>query len=421
MTPREARPIDEFFVRYWDNALTADQAEELDRRLAADAETRAHFRQFCLHAVAAADLPAAAAPPRPTRRRVLRYLAAGAGAAAAGLLGWWSVTNRPASGVRLTSTRGAVVLRDAAGQLAPLSGAVPPGATLTTVGPSAAALLSYPDGTNVAISGDSIVAVADNGQRLLLSKGTASAEVVARTGQAGALTLATPEATMNEVSQVVLTLGHGAGGTEVGVHQGRVSVSAHSGEPLEVVRGGEVLTVQSGRRRHKQALVPAPEAMAWDFAQPLPADWHVGHRQLTPAGPVVVPELWFDPYHQTEMYQIRSDKRWSRGFCRLFPDSVVRVKYRVAQAGPSQVCFCVRAERLIDPQTAVVECNGAFAGARPGQWQWLEVKAADMLDNKHGPAFAAPWVAFLVIFNTYKINLGLEVAQLRVTRGPSGA
>ena len=36
--------------------------------------------------------------------------------------------------------------------------------------------------------------------------------------------------------------------------------------------------------------------------------------------------------------------------------------------------------------------------------------------NKHAPKFGPPWVGFLVIFNTFEIDLGLEVAEFRVTR-----
>jgi hypothetical protein len=40
--------------------------------------------------------------------------------------------------------------------------------------------------------------------------------------------------------------------------------------------------------------------------------------------------------------------------------------------------------------------------------------------NKHAPKFDAPWVAFLVIFNTYTADLGLRVAEFGVTRPEVG-
>ena len=62
----------------------------------------------------------------------------------------------------------------------------------------------------------------------------------------------------------------------------------------------------------------------------------------------------------------------------------------------------------------MLECNDAFAAARPKEWQWLTVRAGDMRDNVEAPKFGDPWVGFLVIFNTYTADLGLRVAEFRV-------
>jgi hypothetical protein len=42
-----------------------------------------------------------------------------------------------------------------------------------------------------------------------------------------------------------------------------------------------------------------------------------------------------------------------------------------------------------------------------------------MLNNKEAPTFSAPWVGFLLIFNTYAEDIGLRVADFRVSR-PGG-
>jgi len=157
-----------------------------------------------------------------------------------------------------------------------------------------------------------------------------------------------------------------------------------------------------------------PDRFAWDLTHPLPRGWQVGTREEGPAGPVVRPAFYFDPYHRARMSQIRSDHDWTRGFFRLLPTSVVRVRYRVDRPGPSQLCICVRTGRSRVPDTGVLEVNGAFEGARPGEWQVLDVRAADMLDNKCAPAFGPPWVGFLVIFNTYETDLGLCVGGFEV-------
>jgi hypothetical protein len=68
----------------------------------------------------------------------------------------------------------------------------------------------------------------------------------------------------------------------------------------------------------------------------------------------------------------------------------------------------------------MVEYNGTFEETPAGGWHTLEVPAADLLDNRHAPRFNSPWIGFLIIFNTYEADLGLEVAEFRVTR-PGGA
>ena len=115
------------------------------------------------------------------------------------------------------------------------------------------------------------------------------------------------------------------------------------------------------------------------------------------------------------MYQIRSHQPWATGFFQLYRDSRVRVRYRAARSGPGQICFCARTASPPCPDTGMLEYNGGFE-ATAGDWRWLDVRVPDMLANKHTPKFDAPWVSFLVIFNTYALDLGLEVAEFLVTR-----
>jgi hypothetical protein len=199
-----------------------------------------------------------------------------------------------------------------------------------------------------------------------------------------------------------------------------VTVSEPDGDQLAVVGAGEQLTVREGGCR-KCPLPEAPENYKLDLTQPLPAEWPVGHRQQTPAGPVLVPEYWEDPYYGGAfLYQIRSHNPWATGFFRMQSDSTVRVRYRATDTGPGQFCFCVR---QLDPRsrgTGMLEYNGTFEETPAGQWRTIEIRAAELLDNKHAPNFGPPWVGFLIIFNTYESDLGLEVAEFRVTR-PGGA
>lgn len=433
-----SRDLDELFVRYWENDLSQADAVMLRDQLAIDESAREAFQLFCLQTIMAGELPPVAqavavseaiqanhpAPaPLPTgwsRRRLLRYVSGGAAALAlGGYIGRLQLgRSMVPSSVRVSAIKGEVALRTASGRNIPPLGQIPPGGTLSTLGPVSTAVLRCPDGTDVSFTGDSEVAVPSGGTRLILLHGTATAAIPPHRVGPKSMVLQTAHAALSRPSGVVLTMARTRRGTEVGVQNGMVVVDSPSGEALGVVRAGEILTVRADGDRSKQLTLVPPDHFAWNLDVPLPPGWNVGQREQTVDGPVVVPELWLDPYYQVEMFQVRSDHQWAKGFFRLYPDSVIRVRYWVDRPGSSQIVLCVRTASYSDSATAVLECNGAFSRARPQSWQVLEFKVSDMLDNIHGPKFEPPWVGFLVIFNTFRSDIGLKIAEFEVI-GPA--
>ena len=452
-TPADARLV-ELFVRYWDGVLTDAEGAELERVLAADPAAREWFQTLTLQAVASAELrvprpeltraaepvppaepaangaPEAPAPRRWNRRRALAYLGGGLAASVGALaLGRWVWPEAPKAveldrSIRLGSVRGSVTVRSADGTALPTDGPVPPGSSVATSGPGASAVLFYPNGTNVALTEDSAVTLGPGADGLRLDRGVVAADVRPPLVGDSGLTLATAETVLTGGAGAVLSLYQAARTTEVGVQRGSVSVSAPTGRSLGEVRGGELLTVHADGDCTRQAIRETPDAYALNLTRPLAAGWAVGKLGTDDGRPVLLPEFWFDPYHQRSMFQIRSNKQWVRGFFRLHPDSVVQVRYRVARSGPGQVCFCVRTPDVRSPETGMLEWNGTYV-AQPftdeGGWQTLKVRAGAMLDNRHRPNFGPSWLGFLFIFNTYEIDLGLQVAEFRVTPpGPAG-
>lgn len=429
MIPPPDQHLAELFVRYWDSTLSGAESVELQSRLASDAVARESFEFFCLQAVAASEhLKAAAAPEiRPSaranfkterrwsRRQLLGYIGTGVAAGVAvTLLGKQYWFGKPTTEVRLTAMTGDVTVRSPNGGVVAAEGPVPTGSIVSTNGANASAVLSYPSGTELALTGDSAVTVLEDGRKLSLLRGTATVHIPAQTSDSAPLTLSTTEASLSRLSGVVLTLGRVLNTTEVGVQSGRVSVVDAAGDPLEIVHTGECLTVRSDGKHRKTPIEPTPDRYHWDLTRPLPEGWNVGFREVAPDGPVVRPVSWFDPYHKAEMFQIRSDHQWARGFVRLDVDSVFHIKYWVDRPGPSQFCMCVRTDSASSSDTGMLECNAAFVRARPREWQTLSVRVADMFDNKHAPKFRGVLVPFLMIFNTYKEDLGLRIADLRV-------
>jgi ferric-dicitrate binding protein FerR (iron transport regulator) len=418
------RRLEDLFPRYWDAALSSAERAEFERILATDPEARQAFLMLSMQAVTPAELtalatrlPAAALPPeRWSRRRLLALAGGGFAAGVAALAGWRLLLRPDTMPVRLEATRGMVRLdggEAAAGTLL-LQGAV-----LRSVGPGSSAVLSLADGSTVSITGDSSIGVERGGRRLRLHDGSASAAFLP-SGRNEPVVLATPAASVVSAGGAELTLGSAPRVTEVGVRAGQVRVSDRAGDLVDEVHQGEVLTLHPGGECKKQTLRPSPTSYRLDLARSRPDDWKVGRLVATDAGPAVAPEFWYDPYHSAVLSQVRSNNQWTRGFASLFPDSLIKVRYYVDRPGRGQVVFCVRTERVNPHDTGVVEVNDAFVNARPGEWQWLEARPRDMLAVRHAPTFGPPWVVFLLIFNTYELDLGLRVADLRVSRNGGG-
>ena len=431
--------LDELFVRYWDNVLTPAETDELAQLLATDPAARDWFQFLCVQAVASADLPAGEpvrdlpAVPRPdpvprkqgwSRRRAIGLVGGGLAAGIGGVaLGRWLWGAWAEERVQVIAVQGRVLVRTADGRTVPAEGRVPAGATVSTQGVSSLAVLAYPDGSKVSLLGDSAITLDHGGRELRLHQGTANANLRPRSDAGNRLTLITALVTLAGVSDSVITLGQGKRSTEVEVHQGTVSVAAANGSQLAVVRGGELLTV-GANGAHRQEPTPPPRSdFAWNLAAALPEGWQVGRREETPAGFVVRPVAWQDPYYDhATMFQIRSDHQWTRGLFRLVEDSMIHVRYRARARSPKgQVCFCVRTTHSHSSDTGMLEYNGGFEATAPsatgGEWKWLPIRAGDMLANKHTPKFGAPWVGFMVIFNTFETDVGLEVAEFRVSSG----
>jgi hypothetical protein len=411
MTPADEIRELELFTRYWDDALTPSQQAVLEALLRDDGSARERFRLFSLTAVQAADAGLAwqAKPDLPSRRKWL--VRTGACLAAAGGVFALGRTALTQGSVRLSAVKGRVV---SGGALAEVGTLLRAGQTILTQGVGATAMMIFPDGSRVTLTGESLATV-DGANRLTVNSGTAAADFTP-TQSADALTVATSSANVTAPGGATLAVHAAEAHTEVGVQDGSAAVANPAGVKLDEVRAGELLTVGRTGERRKSAAPQPPDYYAWDLSKPLTSGWKVAELDSDGPVPLMRPVNWFDPYHQAMLFQIRSDSNWTRGHALVHPDSIIRLRYAVEREGHAQVVVVVRGSRTSKGVSGCLEINTVFRPAVDGGWSVAEAPASEMLKSSEAPGFEAPWVAFLSIVNTYAEDLNLRVASFEILR-----
>ena len=363
--------------------------------------------------------PATAKPPGVSRRTAIGFgLGATAGLGAGVLVtALWNQRESPShalSGAKVTWTRGQVFRSGPNGEAVEAGAVVPSGGGLCTVGPTSSAVLVLVDGSTLCLSADTTVSVDDAGGRIVVNQGGATADLRPTAADRPPVEVGTALVALTTTGGADVDLSNGGRETEVTVQRGRV-MAERDGVTTHL-RNGELLTVAVDDKPAVRPTPILPDNYVLDFSERLPEGWKVGTREETPHGPELVPTPWYDPYHSARMHQIRSHQSWVRGLVRLFPDSVVSFRYRADRTGDGQVVLVSRRPKSTFKDCGCLVWEGLFLATPAGEWQTVRVRAADLLENKEGPRFAPPWVCFLLIFHSYTEDLGLRVADFRVTR-----
>jgi ferric-dicitrate binding protein FerR (iron transport regulator) len=425
MTARDPA-LDRLLARYWDGTLSPAEADVLNARLESEPSARAWFREVCVQAVVACEAgvsantcPAAAAPAGVSRRTAIGFGLGAAAGLGAGVLATALLTHKTSTtvallGAKVTWTRGQVFRTGPNGEAVEAGAVVPSGGGLCTVGPTSSAVLELADGSTLCLSADTTVSVDDAGGRLVVKQGGATADLRPTATDRPPVEVGTALVALTTTSGADVDLCNGGRETEVTVQRGRV-MAERDGVTTHL-RNGELLTVAVDDKPTVRPTPILPDNFVLDFSERLPEGWGVGTREETPHGPELVPTPWFDPYHSARMHQIRSHQSWVRGLVRLFPDSVVSFRYRADRSGDGQVVLVARRPKSTFKDCGCLVWEGHFLATPAGDWQTVRVRASELLENKEGPRFAPPWVCFLLIFHSYTEDLGLRVADFRVTR-----
>jgi hypothetical protein len=407
--------LDELFVRYWYDILTEAEATELTALLRDDIGAQSQFQFLSVQAIVAAEAvpltaPAEVRPPLMSRRRMLG-LAAGTAAAVGAAVTLLPVVRRQ-TGAVLVQITGRVLIRS---QQAVLGMTLLPGDTIAVEGVDASAVFRCPEGSELTLTGGTEATLEATGKpQLVVHRGGVGADL--KDEAPGQITLATGDTSVAPSGGPArLTLDRSGPKTEVGVFEGRVRMSRRDGQTLFDVNQGEVGVV-SPNRVGKETRPVLTTNYAWDFTRPLPPDWQSGKLLATPEGPAMQAEYWSEKFTPPS-YAVAGPKSWTCGHALVYPDSVLRLRYRVKRRGMVQVYFVVRPDPINGP-TAMVFNIGMWTKVTPlGQWQTTEYVVSDLRMNMPWKvSFDPPWIAFQFGINSFKTDLGLEVSSLDIHR-----
>jgi ferric-dicitrate binding protein FerR (iron transport regulator) len=409
-------------TRYYDGALTDAELAELSAAVRDSADARQALADLAVLAVGLSG--PVATGPRPARSRRWFRLGWAAGlAAAVGLVAagtWWAARTDPETAVgyvaEIERTVGQVVSGPG---LRPLTAGAPvlPGQVVRTVGVGSGVTLRCRDGSRLFLAGDTAVSVTeDGGPRVAVARGDLAADVADRPDRPFQLT--TPEARVAaRAARMLVTCGEGE--TRVGVVEGQARLSGPDGGPPLAVDCGERGVVGAGGPARKERSPPTPDEYAWHTDRPLPPRWELGRLADGPGGPAIAPLVWDDPYNRRTCWQVRSENGWTRGLFHIHQDTKFRVRYRVDRPGEGQLLVVVRPDPPMAGKSFVLLAPVPFEPA-PGGWRTVELTADDWVPETLAPDMPHPWVAFLVVFNTYEADLGLRVAGFDVRRPAAG-
>jgi ferric-dicitrate binding protein FerR (iron transport regulator) len=414
--------LDDLITRHLHGALAPAEVAELSAAVVASEDVRKALADASVLVVGLVGRfpraePAAARPPRPSRRW-WAVAAALAGVVLVGL-GAWALRPGPAPPGYVAEVEShAGEVRVGAAGVGPGT-RVESGQTVSTVGMDSGVTLRYPGGARVVLGGDTAVTLTADGpaRRVQVERGNLSADV-----EGDRMTIATPEAAV-EAGHAVLAVGRGPRQTEVGVTEGTARVTDPSGSPLMDMAGGDYGTVSADGVARKDRLTRPGDDYRWRPDRPLPAGWNLGRLAPGPDGFVFAPDVWDDPHIFRRCWQIRSDARWLTGLFEIHPDTRVRVRYKVDRPGTGQLLVVVGDRPAPRARCNVLLAPVPFEPAPGGGWRTVELAAADWVLEKvpgRPPLPDLPWTVVLVVFNTYEEDIGLRVAEFAATRPRPG-
>jgi hypothetical protein len=240
-----------------------------------------------------------------------------------------------------------------------------PGDTIKTVGMASSVSVRLPGGSRVNLGQETAATYRFDGRvSVELHHGDLAADIDAELERPMQVT--TPEAAV-ETSDSNINMGRRPNHTELAVFEGAVKFTRKSDDRSIPVQRGQIAVVADRAQFESQPMPLAPDTLAQEFREGLPAQWELG--RLLPNG--------FPPAVQTQPragcprgthHQVRSENAWTRGLFVIQDDTWLSVTFRVEKPGFFHFLLACRPVDRMNVRGVVLETPHCWNQFAPGEW-----------------------------------------------------
>jgi ferric-dicitrate binding protein FerR (iron transport regulator) len=425
---------------YCNDCLSADEWEQLERRLLQDAGARAFFRR-CLaldaalrdygESSAAAWMYAEVQRPLPMPLATPRFAATGLPVAAlvslvslavVAAVAVFVVYMRMRADASVAATvkqvAGDVRILSAGGQVRTITSdaVLHSGDTVRTRGAQSSTVITYTDGTRIRLVGDTSATCGDKRTKsLVIHHGTLDASV--RPQPAGApLVVATPTAQVQVLGTRFL-IDAAAHRTDLRVSEGLVRlVRVSDGSSVQVSHGKQAIVTE----RDEVLVEDIPDlSPMWsiDFEHGVPPEWVIGEfvTEDLPPGSRGAAQAQRDQGADGVVFGIASHSEWSRGLFAVTSDSHLHMTYKMENPDWLNLFLVTRTREPQELRFAGNFLFKEFPKIPAGRWHTVTIPLAAFRQLPPGTEPLLKVTPFHVILNSTAPDRGLVIDRIWVT------
>jgi len=116
-------------------------------------------------------------------------------------------------------------------------------------------------------------------------------------------------------------------------------------------------------------------------------------------------------------YKVQTPNAWTKGLFTIHDDSWIHVRFRTEKPGFFHALIVARNPDISQRQCVVLEGPPFFRQRAPGQWHTVHLPLAEFLPTDPNRPHDRPLVAFIVVFDSQKVDRGVTIERFWATRG----